>query len=1010
MKQLQLQKKPIVQLATVEGHNMLLTLIDGLISVYALPGVSNGTPLTTVKRSQGATMFAVDYTQTTLRLAIAMKTKRLLLMHWDAGLTEFVEKRELSMPDQAKSISWFGDNVVVGFSKEYVTFDSKTSTLEDRPLEKGTTPLSYLMPDGNVLEMHHATTAMIFDPKSGKIVREGFGITFNDPPLALAYSFPYVLALTSKGVEVRPYFESNSLHQFVSIPAPKFLASDSGHGTLQRRGQGVSYIASRKGFWILQPVPLEEQVEALKRDDAHEQALVLCEAVTDADLPNRVQLIADCKLRIAYRSYANGLYPKAFKFFADLSIDPLILLGLFDQISWLWSLPVPGNPHLKQKGSLLPAPVQRLIATKLPLQSAPTYNETNFKKALLALLNYLQFYRQQNPQLSLQPSSDETPWEEVVDMPTLLDTCIFLIGVQLDDRSTVTSLLAKRDNHCHYLKCDSVLRDMRRHEWLVIMLHSKRKHDIALIHLKALATDQDSGPFYGPTKTMDYLIRLGPEWWESVIRKYSEWVILANPVDSYKVFTVQRNKENQLPAIEVLVHLKTVSNQFQGPNAKAQQRHLITKYLEHQIFTMQNEEEDLHNELVFCYFREVFALKDELQGASNASSINKSNRSGPGGANPASSQYVVAGSEPGALGLARARLLKFLNESNFYSPPKINAARFPLDENAMFEEKAVLFAKDGQHSAALKIIINQMKEPSRAEEYCSQYYNQKGGSEVYLDLFKVLIEPQIDPDDTELNLNAAVDLLTRHANQIDVGVALELLPPKTKLVRLEPFFQSIIRSRNQQLRENQVVLNICKTESMRITSEHYKLRNQSVKILPETLCGQCRNKIGEAVFVLFEGKVVHYRCFPQFHSSLPHAPALDAGSASILGTSPYAANNSFLSSGNFASSGNPTGFAPIPSSSTPNQNAFLSADANPFGANSSAGSGLSSQSANIGIPGASAAANPFDLASFSPSTPANPFGMDLGYGGMSPANTSAANRASSSAGRNSNPYASNPFR
>lgn len=967
VKQLQLQKKPIVQIATVEGHNLLLTLIDGLIYVYALPGVTPGSPLTTLKRSQGATMFAVDYTQDSLRLAIALKTKRLLLMNWDAGLCEFVEKRELSMPDAAKSISWLGDNVIVGFSKEYWTFDTRTSATEQRDIEKGTTALSYLMPDGNVLEMHHSTTALIFDPKSGKIVREGIGITFNDPPLALAYSFPYVLALTSKGVEVRPYFESNSLHQLISLPAPKFLASDSGHGTLLRRGQGVSYVASRKGVWILQPVPLEEQVEALKRDDAHEQALVLCEAVTDADLPNRIQLIADCKLRIAYRSYANGLYPKAFKYFADLSIDPLILLGLFDQVSWLWSLPMPGHSHTKQKGPLLPVAVQRLISTKLPLHSAPTYNETNFKKALLALQNYLQHYRQLNPSLSLQPSSDDTQWEEVVDMPTLLDTCIFLIGVQLDDRSTVTSLLAKRDNHCHYYKCDSVLRDLHRHEWLVIMLHSKRKHDIALMHLKALATEQDSGPFYGPTKTMDYLIKLGPEWWESVIRKYSEWVILANPVDSYKVFTAQRTKETQLPPIEVLFHLKTVSNQFQGPNAKAQQRHLITKYLEHQIFAMKNEEEDLHNELVFCYFREVFALKEEALGGATRGRQN--------------AQYVVAGSEPGALGLARSRLLKFLQDSNFYSPPKINAARFPLDENAMFEEKAVLFAKDGQHPAALRIIINQMKEPSRAEDYCAQYYSQKGGSEVYLDLFKVLIEPQQDPDDTELNLNAAVDLLTRHANQIDVGVALELLPPKTKLSRLEPFFQSIIRARNQTLRENQVVLNICKTESMRVTADHYKLRNQSVKIMPETLCHQCRNKIGEAVFVLFEGKVVHYRCYPQFHTSLPNHGTMDATSASILGTSPYM-GSSYLQ-----------GSSPSPSSSyTPPPTSFnttlpyapspsFTSDPNPFGG------GMGSNAFLSAAPSSSSAldnSNPFDA----PST-----------------GSSYAPRASGYSGR-ANPYAS----
>jgi hypothetical protein len=999
MKQLQLQKKAITQIATVEGHNLLLALSEGLIYVYALPGVTPGSPITTIKRAPGALMFAVDWTQDTLRIAVALKTKRLLLLYWDAGLCEFVEKRELSMSDTAKSISWLGDNVVVGYTREYVTFDSRTSNLEDRTIEKGTTACSYLMPDGHMLEMHHGTTALIFDPKTGKSIRDGHGIVFNDPPISLAYSFPYILAVTAKGVEIRPYFESNALHQFLSLSQPKFLASDSGHGSLQRHGQGVSYVASRKGFWILQPVPLEEQVEALKRDDAHDQALVLCEAVTDADLPNRVQLVADCKLRIAYRSYANGLYPKAFKYFADLAIDPLILLGLFDNVAWLWS---PLSANGKVKSSLLPPPVQKLIATKLPLETTPTYNDTNFKKALLALLNYLQSYRQQNPSLSLQPMADETPWEEVVDMPILLDTCIFLIGVQLDDRATVTQLLARRDNHCHFLKSNQVLRDLGKHEWLVVMLHSKQKHDLALSHLHALASDPNNGSFYGPNKTMDYLIRLGPEWWESVIRKYSEWVILANPMDSYKVFTTQRTKEHQLPPLEVLVHLKLVSKEFTGPNAKLQQRHLITKFLEHQIYTLQSEEEDLHNELAFCYFREVLTMKEEASktGASGSS------RPGLGSGAAGHAQYVVAGSEPGPLGMARARLIKFLNDSNFYSPPTINAARFPLDEYAMFEEKAVLFAKDGQHSAALKIIINQMKEPARAEEYCEQYYHQKGGSEVYLDLFKVLIEPQNDPDDTELNLNSAVDLLTRHSSKIDVGIALELLPPKTKLSRLEPFFQSIIRDRNQTLRENQVVLNILKTESMRVTAEHYKLRNQSVKILPETVCHKCRNRIGEAVFVLFEGKVVHYRCFPQFHQ-LPNASLIGAGYQQD-GPSPDALAGSYPPTGSYPGSSGLTGFSPYLAGSSPSgridspprftggadrtstyepssssSSAFYS-DPNPFGASSSSSS---SYSANA-FP---SAANPFDA----------------------PASSSSSARPSvynAYAPRSNNPYASGPMR
>ncbi len=104
----------------------------------------------------------------------------------------------------------------------------------------------------------------------------------------------------------------------------------------------------------------------------------------------------------------------------------------------------------------------------------------------------------------------------------------------------------------------------------------------------------------------------------------------------------------------------------------------------------------------------------------------------------------------------------------------------------MFEEEALLYAKDGQHSPALKIIIHQMKELSRAEQYCDKYYATKDGREVYLELFKVLIEATPDQDEMTINLHSAVDLLTRHSDKIDVGMALELLPKDISLPQLEP--------------------------------------------------------------------------------------------------------------------------------------------------------------------------------------------------------------------------------
>ena len=89
---------------------MLLSLCEEGVSAFKLPGSSFTARL---GRTARASCFAWDSTRA--MLAVAAK-KRLLLFHHDGS--EFVELKELSLPDVVVSMAWLADSVCLGFKKE----------------------------------------------------------------------------------------------------------------------------------------------------------------------------------------------------------------------------------------------------------------------------------------------------------------------------------------------------------------------------------------------------------------------------------------------------------------------------------------------------------------------------------------------------------------------------------------------------------------------------------------------------------------------------------------------------------------------------------------------------------------------------------------------------------------------------------------------------------------------------------------------------------------------------
>lgn len=137
---------------------------------------------------------------------------------------------------------------------------------------------------------------------------------------------------------------------------------------------------------------------------------------------------------------------------------------------------------------------------------------------------------------------------------------------------------------------------------------------------------------------------------------------------------------------------------------------------------------------------------------------------------------MVPGTEPGPLGKVRAKLLDFLDESQFYDPATM-IGRYKFTEEGLHEERAILLSKIGQHYEALKEYVHRLGDFHMAERYCKRHYDPTNseGKDVYLQLLKVYMEPPNDAVAPEFKEHAS-RLLDVYYKEINPLKALNVRP------------------------------------------------------------------------------------------------------------------------------------------------------------------------------------------------------------------------------------------
>eukprot|EP01130_Rhizamoeba_saxonica_P008537 TRINITY_DN3456_c0_g1_i2.p1 TRINITY_DN3456_c0_g1~~TRINITY_DN3456_c0_g1_i2.p1 ORF type:complete len:767 (-),score=140.41 TRINITY_DN3456_c0_g1_i2:83-2383(-) len=752
-------------------------------------------------------MFSTYYHGDELKICLAER-KKLLLYVWERY--EFVSTKTLSIPDTPKSLIWCGAKLCVGYKREYNLIDVQTGSMIE--LFPTRTPLASPLTEDQILLQKNNIS--LFIGHDGKPTRR-FGLTWSDSPLALSVSSPYVATVHSKCLEVRLMFGELTQLQSVNIPNVSVICS----------GYDASFYVATKSrpgkIYRLNPIDFNTQISQLQESGKYKEALSIIENLDRTQISNRKETINSLQLSNAYHLFMIAQFGSAMQLFYNLETDPLQVISLFPNF-----LPRPLNEQYSMRHN-------DILLKELEGNSLAS--------ALIALCEYLENFRDENE--DRQVVNGNIPWDEVTDRSVIIDTTLLKAYTQTNP--SMISKFLMRPNSCHTARAEATLRDFSKFKELTLLYKGKGLHRKALELLFQLGSSTKENQLLGTGETIAYMSELGNDHID-LIKEFSKWVMERTPGEGLKIFTAKRLPYEALDVKQIVGLLEDMVN-----NVDTLSPSIVIEYLEFVISELNDQTDVLHNKLVFYYMDKVLELRNEYSDFPNI-------------------RNKIAGTEPGELGIYHGKLINFLEESHYYIPEKmLTRYKNEFRQEGLYEERAILRSKIGDHFEALRVYVHEMNDFYLAQTYCENHIKEE--EDVYLYLLKVFLTPPDEnpnsPSQEELT-KAVYDLLNNHHMDISTTGALEVLPEDTPIESLYTYFESILRHTNEKKRNSLVNVNILSSEERKVKAELINLRSRVITINEDTVCPLCDIKIGDSVFAYYpNGRVICYRCWKK---SDPH--------------------------------------------------------------------------------------------------------------------------------------------
>lgn len=284
----------------------------------------------------------------------------------------------------------------------------------------------------------------------------------------MGYSYPYVVAILGKAVEVRN-IQTQALVQQIELPNAKIL------------NQGkLLYIASGTQIWRLTPYSLAAQVDQLVEMGEFKEAVSLLDQIEPILLENKADKVKRIKMLYAHDMFNHGQYDQALTLYQELEADPDVVISLYpEEIAGEGGRSEKSVDEDKDDVELADETVPKMDNTAPPLISGGggtasaaasikssteqtkqvvTLTDQHLTEAVSHLIRFLTDKRQKYSK-ALNKEQDEKTRQQLLHLATQVDTAL-LKSYMMNNDALVGPLL-RVQNHCKVEECEKILRERK---------------------------------------------------------------------------------------------------------------------------------------------------------------------------------------------------------------------------------------------------------------------------------------------------------------------------------------------------------------------------------------------------------------------------------------------------------------------------------------------------------------------------------------------------------------------
>lgn len=635
-------------------------------------------------------------------------------------------------------------------------------------------------------------------------------IQWSSAPVSLSYREPYVLALLSDGVSI--YHAAAQRHyQTVTLPADLSpTLNDDGHRPI--------IFGPATGFSHLVFNPVESQVHDLLLQRRVDEALSLftCLAGGEADFKRRM---LNVRRDAGFALFAAMQFQMAFTFWLDSSVHPFDILECFPDLLSLSNPCFQNRDDHDDNRTQMPRPdVVVVLHDHLPPKTSQDSKRRHLEQAQQLLINFLEHYAASPRGIS--------PFD--LQMLNLVLLKLYLEMQPEKLLSFITPELALPfDDAQLCLKAKHFYHALGR----LCEASNQPREALEYWRQVGLGQLQDREPRVSVNSALNSTISLlGRIADQALVWEYSGWVLDTEPTLGINIFlSALRPKEATLLPDQVLEFLSS------------RDKSLRLLYLEHLTSAAAQSESRYHTKLAMLYLDTIIPAL--LPSTSTSTSASPS---------PASSSTSTTSRS--GIDVLREKLLKFLETSNSYDCGVVLAR---IRDLSLYDELVVLHSKLGQHSIALRIIMEKFRDRARAEAYCEKHERQDPN--IFVELLKLYGQDSTTgaPDP------ATVRFINHIGHKLPFKEVLKMYPdlPVGKVL---PFLKASLQHFHHSRLEDQIEHNLLRANRIELHAKLIECQRQRAVVTPETRCCHCRKEIGDRVFLRYpQGTLVHFKCFSE---------------------------------------------------------------------------------------------------------------------------------------------------